>query len=187
MMNSIAQNTEKTYSLLRFIDLFGTGYLVQEDVHTAAAISEGWDVIMSGRTKAEADYAHNLYKTAGQPQGATATPDLSDLLTYDFTSEIEDRDSSVAEEFDLVELEWNGRVIEGTITYHDEDTVEIDGFIEVSPTYFLKHATLIAKADSDSGFMKTYGAWLTKLDENQKELFAYAAKAQNQLKYGEVA
>lgn len=184
-MNSITQNTEKTYSLLRFIDLFGTGYLVQEDAHTATAVSEGWEIIMSGRTRAEADYAYNLYKCAGKPE--TTANDLGTLLTYDMTQEVEDRDSSFASEFDLIEIEYQGRMIEGVITYHDEDMVEIDGFIEVSPAYFLKHATLIAKADSDCGFITEYGQYLKQLDENQKELFAYAAKAQSQLEYSEVA
>jgi hypothetical protein len=183
----INENTQinKTYALLAFYDLFGAGYLVQEDEHTAAAIKDGWQVIMSGRTRVEADYAYNLYKNTGKPE--TVANDLGTLLTYDYTEEVENRDSSVAEEFDDIEIEWNGRVIDGTITFIDETTVELDGFTEIPAAYFLAHATLIAKADADSGFMKTYGAYLDELNQNWNTIYAFATNAQNRQELGEAA
>lgn len=177
--------SKETYSVISFTDIFGTGYKVQRTEYVNDAIAEGWQVIVKSCDLARAEHIATIYRTAGIPE--TTANDLGGLLTYDMTQEVEDRDSSIASEFDLIEIEYQGRMIEGVITYHDEDMVEIDGFIEVSPAYFLKHATLIAKADSDCGFITEYGQYLKQLDENQKELFAYAAKAQSTLEYSEVA
>lgn len=185
------KNQNATWSVLRKPDspafslVYGYGYVAQDSGYDGQAVKEGWEVLVTGLQPEMAVRMRDIYKVAGKVK--TATPDLSDILSYDMTQEVEDRDSSIASEFDLIEIEYQGRMIEGVITYHDEDMVEIDGFIEVSPAYFLKHATLIAKADSDCGFITEYGQYLKQLDENQKELFAYAAKAQSTLEYSEVA
>jgi hypothetical protein len=188
MMTIVNDNTQisNTWSVLRIQDTFGYGYQAQDSQFDNAAISEGWEVLFTGMLADVAIRYRDIYRAAGKPE-PTATPDLSDLLSYDMTEPVEDRDSSTASEFDLIQIEWGGRVIEGVITFFDEDTVEIDGFIEVTPAYFLKHATLIAKADADSGFMKTYGAYLDELNQNWNTIYAFATNAQNRQELGEAA
>lgn len=167
-----------TYAVIANYDAFGGGYLVQSTAYLATAIADGWQVLVSGLEYVIANRIAETYRNAGKVE-ATATPDLSDLLTYDMTLPIENRQSESAQEFDLVAVEYKGRIIEGTITFFDEYEVEIDGCFVMSRAAFLKTATLIAKADDDSGFLVEYNEYLTELDQNWSELYEVAAIAQN--------
>jgi hypothetical protein len=168
-----------TYAVLAYRDLFGTGYLVHEASHVTAAVTDGWQVLVSGCNREYADSICQIYKTAGR--GETQSPDLSDLLTYDMTLPIAERVSESAEEYDLVQVKWQGRVIEGIITWFDEDTIELDGFIEMPVSHFLANATLIAKADADCGFVTEYTAYLTEEKSKWDNLYELAVEAQTRM------
>jgi hypothetical protein len=171
----IIENAAKhnTFAVLTFRDIFGSGYLVHQASHVAAAIADGWEVIADGLTRADADNVCRVYKTAGQPESNIA-PVLSDLLVYDFTQDIETRAGQTVQEFDLIRLPVNGIMMEATVTWFDEDTVELDGFIEVSRHYAETHAELIAKAESDCGFISEYNSYLQDQAEKWERIYAVA-------------
>lgn len=176
MNKSITETPKNTsYAVLSFTDLFGTGYLVQATEHVAAAIADGWQVLVSGCAREYADSICQIYKTAGR--GATSTPDLSDILVYDFTETVETRAGQTVQEFDLIRIPVNGVMLEATVTYFDEDTVELDGFIEVSRKYAETHAELIAKAESDCGFISDYNLYLQDQAEKWERIYAVAIHA----------
>lgn len=178
-MSSVKQvrknSNNVTYSLLAFYDIFGAGYLVQADEHVPAAIRDGWTVIMSGRTRAEADYALNLYKTVGKPETTPNTLDLE--LTYDFTEPVETRKGQTIQEFDLVKVMLNGVWVDATVTYYDADCVEFDGHFEVEREYAEANIELIAKAEAND-FILEYGAYLDTLEENWNAVYNIALRAQ---------
>ena len=172
--------TKSTFAVLRFTDLFGTGYLVHSQADVAAAIADGWEVIADGLTRADADNICRIYKYAGQPESNVASV-LSDLLVYDFTETVETRAKQTVQEFDLVrlalDLDGNGKIWrEHTVTYFDTETVELDGCIEVSRGYALANMKLIAKAE-DNDFVIEYGQFLTEESEKWNALYTIAVEA----------
>lgn len=179
-------SSKATWSVLRKEDAFGYGYQAQDSQFDSESTREGWEVLFTGMLPEVATRYRDIYRNAGQPQGATATPDLSDLLTYDFTDVQENRFAEFAEEFDLVRVPYAGMWIEGTITEITEDYIEIDGYWIVDIEDALK-GELIAKADADSGFIIEYGQYLDRLNENYEVLYATAIQTQKQLGFGEVA
>jgi hypothetical protein len=171
-----------TWSVIRTQDAFGYGYLAQDSQFDNEAEREGWEVLFTGMYPELACKFADIYRRAGCPQTElTASPDLSNLLTWDMTAPVEERVSESAEEFDLVSVEYNGRMIEGVITFFDEDTVELDGFIEIPVSHFLANATLIAKADADCGFVTEYTAYLTEQKSKWDNLVNIATETQTRM------
>lgn len=184
MTNYTAVETSKsnTWSVLRRADSFGYGYVAQDSQFDNEATCEGWEVMFVGMPAELAIKFRDIYSRAGIPQvELTSTPDLSNLLTYDMTQPIEDRQVDDASEYDLVSVEWQGRVIEGVITWFDETAIELDGFVVMPVEHFLQNATLIAKADSDCGFITEYTAYLLEQDEKWSHLYDLAIEAQNRM------
>jgi hypothetical protein len=188
---SISESTQEhnnaTWSLLRRADSLGFGYIAQDSQFDTEAVREGWEVMFTGMPAPLAIQFRDIYKRAGVPQlELTSTPDLSDLLTYDFTDVQENRIAEFAEEFDLVRVPYAGMWIEGTITAITEDYIELDGFWMIDIEDALQ-GELIAKADSDSGFITEYGKYLDELEQNWERTYAIAVSEQNRLELDEVA
>jgi hypothetical protein len=164
-----------TYAVLAYRDLFGNGYLVHSQADVAAAIADGWEVIASELTRADADNVCRIYKYAGTPETNIAAV-TEGMLTHDFTETVEIRSGYIIQEFDLIRLPVNGIWMEGTVTYFDADCVEIDGFIEVEREIAEAHAELIAKAETNA-FIIEYGQILTEEMEKWNALIEIAIQA----------
>lgn len=165
-----SNTNSNTYSVIRSIS--NDGYLVQADEYSRAASCEGWDILVSGVELSIAERIATIYRNAGKTQ----SPSFDDLLTYDMTLPIEERVSEFASEYDLVAVEYQGRVIEAVITFWDDETVELDGFIEMPVSQFLATATLIAKADADCGFVTEYSAYIIEQQERMNALYNIAVE-----------
>jgi hypothetical protein len=197
---SLTQKRKKEqFAVMSFADLFGTGYLVQAESEVAAAVADGWEVLVENCDRETADHIAAIYKYAGKD---TATPDLSDLLEHDYTEPQENRTADSVQEFDtiytpIIDLDEydadelatmrNALWVEGVITFIDEDTIELDGFLTIDRKIAEKYGELICKAVADCGFLVEYGNYLDQLNENMETLYAVALSEQTRLSNGKVA
>lgn len=172
-METQVKSTNTTYAVIR--SLSGDGYLVHPQAHVGEAVRDNWEVMVANRTFEEAENIRRIYQFAGTPDSNIAVV-TDGILTHDFTEEIEIRNGYIIQEFDLIRAPYAGRWIEGTVTYFDEDTVELDGFIEVEREVAEAHAELIAKAETNS-FIIEYGEYIAAEQEKWNALVEIAIQA----------
>lgn len=186
----IQENATKhnTFAVIAQYDTFGAGYLVQSTAYLAAAIADGWQVLVENRSRDEAEHIARIYKYAGKPE-ANTTPVLNDLLTYNHTEQVEERDTNGATMFDTVyvpmveldEMSTEGMAairgavwVEGVVTDIAEDTIELDGYLDIDRRIAEKYGEIIVKADTTGGFMDEYAEWIETLNQNMETCYAIA-------------
>lgn len=183
-MTIVAQSNtnSNTWSVLRKQDTFGFGYQAQDSQFDGIAIREGWELMFNGMPAELAIKFRDIYRTAGTPQTElTATPSLDDLLVFDFSEDIETRAGQTVQEYDLVKIQLNGVYVDAVVTYYDADTVEFDGFIEVSRQYAENHMELIAKADAECGFVTENNRVIDEQRERMNDLYQIAVRVEQTL------